>query len=428
MIQFWNPAYSCFTFNREDMTPTLEEYHFLLNLPKVKVSQIYSQSIKGPLFKSKLAKISGTSDKWIKDRLQRRGESIGVPWLHLQKIAETHVDEDVRRDVCALGIYSLIIFPRCLGIVELAVVDLVEKLKRGTNPVHVILAETFRSLNMCRRFDGGRFMGCAQLLTIWIRSHFWKERKVNYNRFLKDYSPITEYLTKEWPEVSQKDQWVEFFRNLQVTHEVAGAKFDFKEANYKKKVKDVVDSWRLTFVTKVVRADVVLKPDYEAWRIQRVNDKIPLASGEGSRSMEEQIRNIPSNLEIQRSEFEIEKAKDTKKIKEMERENFMLTLEAEFHTKQFKMMRNKKEGVEANLEELKRDYQKMQQTKRGFGSSKAPHQWAIELAAVKRRIKSLETENKCQVKKIEASKAKIGELEADKRDLIKQSKVGARKI
>ncbi|KAG8500459.1 hypothetical protein CXB51_002729 [Gossypium anomalum] len=30
MVRFWDPAYQCFTFNQEDMTPTIEEYAALL--------------------------------------------------------------------------------------------------------------------------------------------------------------------------------------------------------------------------------------------------------------------------------------------------------------------------------------------------------------------------------------------------------------
>ena len=34
MINFWDPEYRCFTFDIVDMTPTLEEYDFLLSCLK----------------------------------------------------------------------------------------------------------------------------------------------------------------------------------------------------------------------------------------------------------------------------------------------------------------------------------------------------------------------------------------------------------
>ena len=32
IILFWNPSYRCFTFNQEDLTPTVEEYTALLRI------------------------------------------------------------------------------------------------------------------------------------------------------------------------------------------------------------------------------------------------------------------------------------------------------------------------------------------------------------------------------------------------------------
>ncbi|MBA0702721.1 hypothetical protein Goari_026835 [Gossypium aridum] len=77
-----------------------------------------------------------------------------------------------RVDIFALSIYCLVIFPKALGHVDEAVSDLFDSLDKGVTPVPVILAETFRSLNTCRRTGEGRFIGCAQLLLVWFHSHF----------------------------------------------------------------------------------------------------------------------------------------------------------------------------------------------------------------------------------------------------------------
>ena len=66
-----------------------------------------------------------------------------------------------RVDVFALSIYGLVIFPKALGHVDEAVADLFDRLGKGTTPVLAILAETFRSLNACRRAGEGRFIGYA---------------------------------------------------------------------------------------------------------------------------------------------------------------------------------------------------------------------------------------------------------------------------
>ncbi|MBA0788299.1 hypothetical protein Gotri_026870, partial [Gossypium trilobum] len=56
-------------------------------------------------------------------------------------------------DVFALGIYELVIFPKALGHIDEAVSDLFDWLSKGVTPVPTILAETFRSLNTCRRAE-----------------------------------------------------------------------------------------------------------------------------------------------------------------------------------------------------------------------------------------------------------------------------------
>ncbi|MBA0765904.1 hypothetical protein Gotri_015011, partial [Gossypium trilobum] len=90
LAQFWNTAYSCFTFEGVDLVPTVEEY---------------------------------------------------IALLHTKK----------KVDVFALSVYGLIVFPKALGHVDEAVTDLFDRLDKRVTPVPVILAETFRSLNECRR-------------------------------------------------------------------------------------------------------------------------------------------------------------------------------------------------------------------------------------------------------------------------------------
>ncbi|KAG8490387.1 hypothetical protein CXB51_013707 [Gossypium anomalum] len=113
MAQFWNSAYNCFTFGEVDLVPTLEEYSTLLKSPKAQARKIYSKVTNGQTFAKRLVNISGMNESW----------------------ASRHVDE--------------------------AVTDLFDRLGKGVTPVPAILAETFRSLSMCRRTGEGRFIGCA---------------------------------------------------------------------------------------------------------------------------------------------------------------------------------------------------------------------------------------------------------------------------
>ncbi|MBA0722129.1 hypothetical protein Golax_009606 [Gossypium laxum] len=152
----------------------------LLRCAKMQVDKIYSRAVNPPTFLKKLMNIT-----------------------------------DVKKmvDVFSLSIYGLVIFPRALGHVDKAVTDLFDRLDKGVTPVPAILAETFRSLNACRRASEGRFIGCAQLLLAWFHSHFWKVDKVSYRVFSKNYSPLKEVVTPRRDDISM-EKWMTILQSL----------------------------------------------------------------------------------------------------------------------------------------------------------------------------------------------------------------------
>ncbi|MBA0662348.1 hypothetical protein Goklo_006485, partial [Gossypium klotzschianum] len=133
LVQFWNPAYSCFYFGGVDLVPTVEEYMALLHFSKIQVDKAYSRAVNVPAFLKKLMNITGM----------------------------THPDTKKKVDVFALSICDLVIFPKALGHVDEAVTDLFYRLGKRVTPVPSILAKTFRSLNAYWRAGEGRFIGCA---------------------------------------------------------------------------------------------------------------------------------------------------------------------------------------------------------------------------------------------------------------------------
>ncbi|MBA0880819.1 hypothetical protein Goshw_009910, partial [Gossypium schwendimanii] len=85
--QFWNPAYSCFTFGKVDLVPTIEEYMALIRCSKFQVDRAYSRNVNVLNFLKKLMHITGI----------------------------THLDTKKRVDVFPLSIYGLVVFPKALG-------------------------------------------------------------------------------------------------------------------------------------------------------------------------------------------------------------------------------------------------------------------------------------------------------------------------
>ncbi|MBA0671008.1 hypothetical protein Goklo_025522, partial [Gossypium klotzschianum] len=113
-------------------------------------------------------------------RIKQKKDSRCIPWKNLKDLILAHPDARRKVDVFALSIYGLVVLPKTLGHVDEAVTDLLYRLDKRVSPVPVILVETFRLLNTCRRAGEGRFIRCAQLLLAWFHSHFWKVDKVSY--------------------------------------------------------------------------------------------------------------------------------------------------------------------------------------------------------------------------------------------------------
>ncbi|MFQ6653649.1 hypothetical protein Gotur_024935, partial [Gossypium turneri] len=116
LTQFWNPTYSCFTFGKVDLVPTIEEYMAFLWCSKIQVDRAYSRAVNS-----------------------------------LKDLIIAHPDTKKRVDVFSLSIYGLVVFPKALGHVDEVVNDLFDRLDKRVTPVPTILAETFRSLNACRK-------------------------------------------------------------------------------------------------------------------------------------------------------------------------------------------------------------------------------------------------------------------------------------
>ncbi|EOY05656.1 Gag-pro-like protein [Theobroma cacao] len=108
----------------------------------------------------------------VDQNLRKKGDNECIPWSFLRSYIMKHRDTEQGQLVMALGIYGLVIFPKVLGHIEVGIIDFFEQVINKANHSPSILAETLRSLNYCQRKCEGRFVGCAQLLSIWIVSHF----------------------------------------------------------------------------------------------------------------------------------------------------------------------------------------------------------------------------------------------------------------
>ncbi|MBA0780262.1 hypothetical protein Gotri_004384 [Gossypium trilobum] len=143
-----------------------------------------------------------------------KGDSKCIPWKSLKDLILAHPNTKKRVDVFALSIYGLVVFPKAFRHVNEAVIDLFNRLDKSVTPVPTILAETFRSLNTCRKAGEGRFIGCTQLLLTWFHSHFWKVDKVSYRVFSENYFPLKEIVATPRRDVILEEKWMAILQNL----------------------------------------------------------------------------------------------------------------------------------------------------------------------------------------------------------------------
>ncbi|MFQ6624647.1 hypothetical protein Gotur_003668 [Gossypium turneri] len=154
------------------------------------------------------------SELWVTARIKQKGKSKCIPWKSLRDLILVHPNMKKKVDVFALSIYWLLIFPRALGYIDEAVTDLFDRLDKRVKPVLAILAETFRSLNVCRSVGEGRFIGCAQLLLVWFYNHFWKVDKVSYRVFFENYSPLKELTATPRRDNIIEERWMAILQNI----------------------------------------------------------------------------------------------------------------------------------------------------------------------------------------------------------------------
>ena len=164
-LRFWDLSYRCFTFGKEDLVPTIEEYSVLMGIDLQYPNKVYNRKPKAECRKV-LAKILKVKPQLVDTYLVQKGNRQGLPWNILQDFIRGHLHNEDGMVALTLAIYGLVIFPGILRYIEMAVVDTFEQIQHDINPALAILAKTFRSLNYYRRNQEGRFLGCTPLLYI----------------------------------------------------------------------------------------------------------------------------------------------------------------------------------------------------------------------------------------------------------------------
>ena len=145
------------------MVLTIKEHIALLRIEIPNPNKVFWKKMKGMSFVKKMSQIMGMDMITISQVKTTKGKNECIPWEFLKFLAKCE-DEEYAFIIFAIVMYGMVIFPKVLNHIKAAVIELVEQVEHQANHVPIIVVETIRSLNFCRRKGGSQFIGCVQLL------------------------------------------------------------------------------------------------------------------------------------------------------------------------------------------------------------------------------------------------------------------------
>ena len=123
IILFWDPSYWCFTFNQEDLTPTVEEYSALLRISPSNPDKVVWKKAKKVPFRKKLAQMMNVDASLLVSVTKLKGKNKCVQYDFLERYMIENNEDDRVIDIFGLVVYEILIFPQSPGYVDAAVVD-----------------------------------------------------------------------------------------------------------------------------------------------------------------------------------------------------------------------------------------------------------------------------------------------------------------
>ncbi|MFQ6626329.1 hypothetical protein Gotur_005492 [Gossypium turneri] len=97
---------------------------------------------------------------------------------------------------------------------------------------------------------------------------------------------------------------------------------------------------------KIFVVNLMTTPEYNWWWGKRVNDNIFILTQENTRSIEEHLQVILSELEIIKQDFDKRSSELGKKIEQLEEENMRLGLDVDIHKPEAEKLRKGKNKAE----------------------------------------------------------------------------------
>ncbi|KAH0688977.1 hypothetical protein KY289_016335 [Solanum tuberosum] len=224
LMGFWEPSTITFKFLDFDMTPTLEEFSSLTELPIRRRLPVIPSAICTGDFLSLLDMHIFRSLRYVDGGhveleylFQRFGRSEG--YYEYQEFEYTHgAWEHMRPRVFVMTFLGIMVFPIRSNSIDINILPIVISIFNDPQRftlVPMILAEVLRSMTACIR-GHNFFGGCSILLQIWAREHFYRrDPQMDYYRGAPNKIESHEDRLQNWVGVpTGREEWRIFLNNL----------------------------------------------------------------------------------------------------------------------------------------------------------------------------------------------------------------------
>ncbi|MBA0819020.1 hypothetical protein Gohar_019562 [Gossypium harknessii] len=200
-----------------------------------------------------------------------------------------------RKKVCvfALIIYGLVIFPKVLGHIDDAISDLFDRLDKRVTPVpNYSPLKEFVAIPRRDNISEEKWMAILQSLQdedVEWRALWMIPKEILYRCRDFDWIPLLGI----WKAVGYTLLLtLRQYRSRQiipVTQGLAQCEFAYKGNNYKKKVREISNTWNQTYKMKRFALNSMTTSEYDWWWGKRINDNILASSQENTQPIEEHL-------------------------------------------------------------------------------------------------------------------------------------------
>jgi len=176
LAQYYDPPLRCFTYQDFQLTPTIEEFEQILDMPLEGNAPNNNLGQYTPVLM--LSEIMKIHPMKLESKLTIKGKARGIPqeylkwYLHQLAAGEKW---ETFMDVLALILYGVMLFPNVENFVDCVAMNAFVGYKsRSENPVPAILAEVYGTLNQCHELKRRKMLCCLPVLYVWFISRVSK--------------------------------------------------------------------------------------------------------------------------------------------------------------------------------------------------------------------------------------------------------------